>query len=361
MDLTDAQDRCLAERAAAGDDEAFAALVGRHREALVRFVARRTGGRTTIAEDAVQDALVSALHALRGADPPRDVKAWLHTVAWRRAVDLLRREAPPAGAWEDLRTVEGIDVAVADAWELDRMLGHWAGLPRRQRHALAMRVLEGRSLEEIGRELGVSPDAAKSLVARSRRSLAVAVASGEPHAAPPRRRRHLLFLPPALVERLREAATFAMQHEQPASLVTKACAGACAAVLAGGASTAVVAVAPVQPLVKPAAEHAAAAKKRKPRPPAPPRRARPTPTPMPTPAPVRTPAPTPGTAKPESNPQTAAAVTKQERRRTASRRPSPYPAGGETFKPNGEPTATPTPVPTAEPEATPAPTAEPAG
>ena len=241
MELPEARDRRLAEQAAAGDDAAFAALVGRHREALVRFVAQRTG-RATIAEDAVQEALLSAHRALRAGEPPRDVKAWLHTIAWRRALDLLRRERPTVdvGAWEDLQTVDGPDVVVGAAAEFDSMLRHWRRLPHRQRHALAMSVLEGRSVEEIGRAFDVSPDAAKSLVARSRRSLARAMAAPRP--AP--RRRPLLLLPPALVERFREGAVFLTHHEQPVSLATKVCAGMCAVTLAGGGSAAVVATVP---------------------------------------------------------------------------------------------------------------------
>jgi DNA-directed RNA polymerase specialized sigma24 family protein len=49
-------DRKLAERAAAGDELAFAELVERHREPLLRYVARRFN--PELAEDAVQEALL---------------------------------------------------------------------------------------------------------------------------------------------------------------------------------------------------------------------------------------------------------------------------------------------------------------
>jgi RNA polymerase sigma factor (sigma-70 family) len=361
MDLTDAQDRRLAEQAAAGDDGAFTALVDRHRVALVRFVARRTG-RSTIAEDAVQEAMLSAHRALRGGAPPQDVKAWLHTLAWRRAVDLLRREAPVAHAseWEDVRAVDGLDVVVGDAIEFDRMLGHWRRLPHRQRHALAMSVLEGRSLEEIGQELGVSPVAAKSLVARSRRSLAHAmVSTGDPCEPVVRRRRHLFLFPPALVERFREAATFASYHEQPASLVTKACAGACAAALAGGGTTAVVAVAPVKPLITAPAERPVKEKKERNRATKvalrTADRARVTSAPVATatPVPARTAAP----ARPQTPDVTTAASTGTGESvgtvRRPSRTPTPHPASEEP-QADPQPAATPTPAPTAAPTPEPA-------
>src|SRR3954451_13978725 len=83
-------DRKLAERAAAGDDRAFAELVERHRAPLLRYIARRFG--PELAEDAVQEALLSAHRALIAGTRPVDVRAWLSTIAWRRALDLTRRE-----------------------------------------------------------------------------------------------------------------------------------------------------------------------------------------------------------------------------------------------------------------------------
>jgi hypothetical protein len=55
----------------------------------------------------------------------------------------------------------------------------FAELPERQRAALRLSALEGRSLEEIGDALDVAPDTAKSLVARSRRTLTHRLAASE--------------------------------------------------------------------------------------------------------------------------------------------------------------------------------------
>jgi RNA polymerase sigma factor (sigma-70 family) len=52
----------------------------------------RRGADFAAAEDAVQDALVEAIRAWP-EDPPRDPKAWLVTVAWRRFLDATRAEA----------------------------------------------------------------------------------------------------------------------------------------------------------------------------------------------------------------------------------------------------------------------------
>ncbi|EHN78872.1 RNA polymerase sigma factor, partial [Streptomyces coelicoflavus ZG0656] len=62
-------------------------------EALIRSltpgvltVLVRRGADFAAAEDAVQDALVEAVRGWP-ADPPRDPKGWLVTVAWRRFLD----------------------------------------------------------------------------------------------------------------------------------------------------------------------------------------------------------------------------------------------------------------------------------
>lgn len=58
--------------------------------AVIGVLVRR-GADFASAEDAVQEALVKALEVWP-ADPPRDPRAWLVTVAWRKHVDAVRSE-----------------------------------------------------------------------------------------------------------------------------------------------------------------------------------------------------------------------------------------------------------------------------
>ena len=51
----------------------------------------RRGADFTAAEDAVQEALVEAVRVWPD-DPPRDPKAWLVAVAWRRFLDAVRAD-----------------------------------------------------------------------------------------------------------------------------------------------------------------------------------------------------------------------------------------------------------------------------
>ena len=122
---------------------------------LLRYVARRF--RPELAEDAVQEALLSAHRALIGGTRPADVRAWLSTIAWRRALDLARRER------DALPLDAGVAAKVArrprgarDAGARARpRRGAMSELPERQLTALKLSALEGRSLEEIGDALDV--------------------------------------------------------------------------------------------------------------------------------------------------------------------------------------------------------------
>jgi predicted RNA polymerase sigma factor len=63
--------------------------------AVIGVLVRR-GADIASAEDAVQEALIRALETWPD-DPPRDPKAWLVTVAWRRFLDAARAEASRRG------------------------------------------------------------------------------------------------------------------------------------------------------------------------------------------------------------------------------------------------------------------------
>src|SRR3712207_9303858 len=69
------------------DEEALRAVT----PSVIGVLVRR-GADFAAAEAAVQDARVWAWR-LWGTDPPRDPKAWLVTVAWRKFLDVTRSEA----------------------------------------------------------------------------------------------------------------------------------------------------------------------------------------------------------------------------------------------------------------------------
>ena len=183
---TDAE---LAARAAAGDDRAYADLVGRHKDGLYRLL-RRYAGDPEEAHEAVQEAFIAAWAALRRYDPARPFAAWLRTIAINKARDRARRAAVRrlvfgAGRFEDSGAMEhpaaeppADDQVIVrqQVAALDRAI---AALPAALKAPLILTALEGCSQQEAAEILGVSAKAIETRTYRARRLLMATLGSME--------------------------------------------------------------------------------------------------------------------------------------------------------------------------------------
>jgi RNA polymerase sigma-70 factor (TIGR02960 family) len=79
----------LTERATAGDEKAFAELVGRHRHELQVYCYRMLGSAQD-AEDALQEILLAAWRALPGFEGRSSIRTWLYRIAATRCLNALR-------------------------------------------------------------------------------------------------------------------------------------------------------------------------------------------------------------------------------------------------------------------------------
>jgi RNA polymerase sigma factor (sigma-70 family) len=163
-------DERLAELTSQGSGAAFEILVRRYRGSLLRACRRLLPGDQ--AEDAVQGALLRAHQALLRNGPPQRFQPWLHRIAINSALKLL---ADAAGTVPlDTDTVDGVEQP-EEAYErresIRVMVRAIEGLPPRQRQALVLRELEGRTHDEIARELGLSGGAVRQLIHRARNGL----------------------------------------------------------------------------------------------------------------------------------------------------------------------------------------------
>src|SRR3954469_16024286 len=102
----DAQLSLLIERARQGDTDAFAELVAAHRREL-QVHCYRILGSVQDAEDALQEALLSAWQGFGAFEGRSSVRTWLYRVATNRCLDALRSQGrkPP----EVTMTVRGIE------------------------------------------------------------------------------------------------------------------------------------------------------------------------------------------------------------------------------------------------------------
>lgn len=158
-----------------GDDDAFAAIVARHRPGLVAFARSLLSGAHHDAEEVVQDAVLRALHALRADDRPIALKPWLYMIVRNRAFDVLRRPQRTTDLEQHTALLRD---GAADPHEallrreaLGALVHDLGELPDRQREALVLHELGGVSHEAIARRMHVSAGGSKALVHRARLGL----------------------------------------------------------------------------------------------------------------------------------------------------------------------------------------------
>lgn len=178
----------LAQRAAAGDDAAFAELVRRHKDALYRLLRRYTGNPDD-AYEAAHEAFIAAWIALKRYDPARPFGAWLRTVAINKARDrsrraLVRRLLFGTRPLEHSEAMEVPDPAQAPEQgllanerkqKLDRAI---AALPAKLKEALLLTAFEGLSQQEAGAVLGVSAKTIETRVYRAKKILTAQLSVG---------------------------------------------------------------------------------------------------------------------------------------------------------------------------------------
>lgn len=165
---------------------------------LVAALARRLGaGRITIAEDAVQHALMQALSSWPFKGVPDKPAAWLAVVAWNRALDLLRHEARNVALDDEVFSAE--PQQPASDGHFDRELNddelallfavcHPALSPE-MRVTFALKTVCGLTVPQIASGLLSEPTAIAQRLVRARRQLeaaGVAIQAPPPEALPER-------------------------------------------------------------------------------------------------------------------------------------------------------------------------------
>jgi RNA polymerase sigma factor (sigma-70 family) len=179
--LASQSDERLVELARRGSEPAFEAIVRRYRGPLGRYC--RGLAPPSRVDDILQDTFLSAYRTLRSDGRDLRLKPWLFRVTHNAALDALRREARGFEQLdESYDGVERPDQALERKEGLRVLISGLAGLPDRQRSALVLRELEGRSYEEIERELGLSGGALRQLLYRARGNLRTVASAVTPPA-----------------------------------------------------------------------------------------------------------------------------------------------------------------------------------
>ena len=148
----------------------FEALIDAHARELHRFLVGLVG--PTNAEDCLQETFMSALRAYPRLRHGDNLRAWLYTIAQRKATDSVRRATR-----RPTRDLEGVDPA-APAPPVPTDDGIWLtvqALPAKQRAAIVHRFVLDLAYAEIGVRMGTSEEAARQNVSAGLRRLRRAV------------------------------------------------------------------------------------------------------------------------------------------------------------------------------------------
>ena len=145
----------------------FQRFLDAHREDVLRFLVASVGRHD--ADDAFQETFLSALRAYPRLGPESNLRAWVLTIAHRKAIDVHRaRGRDPVPVAEIHDRAHGSPQAAGepeDHWERVR------ALPARQREVLTLRYAADLTHAEIAIALGCTEAAARRAAADGLKNL----------------------------------------------------------------------------------------------------------------------------------------------------------------------------------------------
>lgn len=177
----DAETTQLAVRARAGDREAFSALISLHQRSARRVAVAALGNQSE-AEEAVQDACLTAWRRIDRLDDPAAFRAWLLRITWRKALDRrrslrtwLRRRRNREGDEAVIDSTASTDQAPDEellARERDRVVTQMIrSLPARLRDPFLLAATGEHRYEDIARMLAIPIGTVKWRMVEARRML----------------------------------------------------------------------------------------------------------------------------------------------------------------------------------------------
>ncbi|THA75443.1 RNA polymerase sigma factor [Streptomyces sp. A0592] len=172
-------DSLLAIRAAEGDEDAFAVLVRRHTSRLLALSQQLLGNRPD-AEDAVQEAFLSAWRRLPEFQHTATFGTWMYRIVINRCLSTLRRRPPllpldgvpePAAADADSSPSRRAEIDAAAA----ALTAALQRLSPELRACWVLRELHGLHYEEIAHVTDSSEQTVRGRLFRARRALTEAM------------------------------------------------------------------------------------------------------------------------------------------------------------------------------------------
>lgn len=148
-------------------------------EALPRiygYFIPRVGGRVAVAEDLTQETMLAAVRTDRGPKSDESVMPWLYGIARHKLMDhyrrqerdrrVLGRQVPDDDVPEGDYALPDLDLESLPV--RDAVIATLDAITPRQRAALVLRYLDGCDVPFVAASLGITVDAAESVLVRAR-------------------------------------------------------------------------------------------------------------------------------------------------------------------------------------------------
>ena len=164
----------LVAPAVAGDRLAFAQLVVRHQDRVTRLAYRLLGWQGEV-EDVVQDVFVAVLRNLPGFRGESQFATWLYRITVNECRRARRKRLWRMSFWKKTAAPAERD-PVGEREVSEKVREAVRRLPARSRDVVVLRYLEDLPISEIGRILGLKPNAVEVRLSRARRQLQAALA-----------------------------------------------------------------------------------------------------------------------------------------------------------------------------------------
>jgi RNA polymerase sigma-70 factor (ECF subfamily) len=182
----------LVSAAKSGDAVAFVELSKRHSNKILRR-AYRIVKNWQDAEDVLQEALMRAFLHMKEFEERSSFSSWLTRIAINSALMSLRKKRGYIETsmevitddhgfqyrWEPKDPAESPESHCSRREREELLEGAIQQLPPRLRQVVQMKIIDGRSGEEVSQTLGISVAAAKSRLARAKTALRISLCSGD--------------------------------------------------------------------------------------------------------------------------------------------------------------------------------------
>lgn len=189
--LNEMREQLLVSAAKSGDTFAFVELSKRHSNKILRR-AYRIVKNWQDAEDVLQESLMRAFLHLNDFEERSSFGSWLTRIAINFALMNLRKKRGYVETsmefidddhgtlfhWEPKDPGENPECYFSRREREDLLQGAIRDLPPALRQVVQLKIIDGRSGEEVSQTLGISVSAAKSRLARAKTALRVSLASG---------------------------------------------------------------------------------------------------------------------------------------------------------------------------------------